>query len=146
MLYSTRQSSMRAGGTNGFPFQGHIARYYLGTMFVMNKISQACYLLPHHHPFPIALFLADMATTPKDLTSRGAHPLLYASLMPIKPLTKVSRIDLHKPKALYNVGRNPQSDIVLTSQHIGMSIDKREIGKLINARLGALHSTMGWAR
>ncbi|KZV66529.1 hypothetical protein PENSPDRAFT_85681 [Peniophora sp. CONT] len=63
-----------------------------------------------------------MAATPTIVATEGAHPLLYASLVPISPLTKVPRIDLYKPKALYSVGRNPRSDIPLVSQCIDWSL------------------------
>lgn len=53
------------------------------------------------------------------LPGGGAHPLLYASFTPVDASSKVPRIDLHKPKVLYSVGRNPQCDIVLDSQCLG---------------------------
>ncbi|VDB94823.1 unnamed protein product [Peniophora sp. CBMAI 1063] len=57
-----------------------------------------------------------MSAASTNLTAEGAHPLLYARLQPIDVSPNVPRIDLHKPKRSYSVGRSPESDIVLSSQ------------------------------
>ena len=57
----------------------------------------------------------EMPTTSPTST----HPLLYASPIPINESRGVPRIDLHKPKAVYSVGRNPQSDVVLDWRIVG---------------------------
>ncbi|KZV64098.1 hypothetical protein PENSPDRAFT_189346 [Peniophora sp. CONT] len=66
---------------------------------------------------PTLLPSAAMSKTPALPAASNAHPLLYASLIPIESADRgLPCIDLYKPKAKYSLGRSPESDVVLDSQ------------------------------
>ncbi|VDB82620.1 unnamed protein product [Peniophora sp. CBMAI 1063] len=61
-----------------------------------------------------------------SLAPECAHPLLYASFIPMDTTGEVTRIDLHKPQRSYSVGRNPNSDIFFKSRNFDWSVCKVE--------------------
>ncbi|VDB94811.1 unnamed protein product [Peniophora sp. CBMAI 1063] len=56
---------------------------------------------------------------PCDFTSVPPHPLIYASLEPAHSPHRLRRIDLHRPRTKYTVGRGPLNDFVLGEEYSG---------------------------
>ncbi|VDB94807.1 unnamed protein product [Peniophora sp. CBMAI 1063] len=54
-----------------------------------------------------------------DFTSVPPHPLIYASLEPTHSPHRLRRIDLHRPRSKYTVGRSPLNDFVLGEEYSG---------------------------
>ncbi|KZV68094.1 hypothetical protein PENSPDRAFT_736154 [Peniophora sp. CONT] len=54
-----------------------------------------------------------------DFVKLPPHPLIYASLVPCWSPSPLRRMDLHKPKTSYTVGRGPLNDFVLHDDRSG---------------------------
>ncbi|KZV73377.1 hypothetical protein PENSPDRAFT_295910 [Peniophora sp. CONT] len=55
---------------------------------------------------------------PFDFESSPPHPLTYASLVPWHSCKYLRRLDLHKPKFMYTLGRAPTNDFTFESRDI----------------------------
>lgn len=63
--------------------------------------------------------MADPYHPAYDIARAPPHPLVYASLEPCYSSRRVKRMDLHKPKTTYTVGRGPLNDFVLDDEQSG---------------------------
>ncbi|VDC06676.1 unnamed protein product [Peniophora sp. CBMAI 1063] len=53
-----------------------------------------------------------------DFASSPPHPLIYASLVPWHSSKGLLRLDLHKPKSTYSIGRAPSNDFTFENRKI----------------------------
>ncbi|KZV66503.1 hypothetical protein PENSPDRAFT_84648 [Peniophora sp. CONT] len=89
---------------------------------------------------------------PCDFANVPPHPLIYASLIPSRSPHLLRRMDLHRPKTKYTVGRGPLNDFVLDEERSGqIGMSQAHLAHQTNNvmhRLDSLHPVerRGWQR